>query len=286
MTDHLSQAILNALADGELSAEQLAGANRHLAVCPLCTSNALYQSLLKSATAKAGQRYAPPPGLQERLALAAAQEDRGLSGPGLDTQGLRTATVSASRSAWGFRSLGWATAAVLVVACLSWMGFERAMHRAELGAELASAEHAALITEVFDQHVATLAANAPPQVVSTDRHTVKPWFQGKIPFSFNLPQSLPNDTTLDGANLTYLDNQPVAQLLFSMGKHRVSVFFRQQSGPAKADELPAERSGFHVTGFTTNDLEVVAVSDVDPSRLTELVNAIRNAQTGDQQQAP
>ena len=74
MTDHLSSAILNALADGELSADQLAIANHHLAECPSCTSKALYQSLLKAATAKAGQRYSLPPSLQERIARQARQD--------------------------------------------------------------------------------------------------------------------------------------------------------------------------------------------------------------------
>jgi anti-sigma factor RsiW len=138
------------------------------------------------------------------------------------------------------------------------------------------------VTEVFDQHVATLANNMPLDVVSTDRHTVKPWFQGKIPFSFNLPQGLPNDTALDGANLTYLRNQPVAQLLYSIGKHRVSVFLRQRSGQAEVKESLTERSGFHVMAFGTNDLEAIAVSDTDPARLDELVSAIKHAQTGDQ----
>src|ERR1700739_4663673 len=74
MTDHLPVPILNALADGELSADQLAAANEHLSQCPSCTSDALYQSLLKSATAKAGQRYAPPANLQARLALQVREE--------------------------------------------------------------------------------------------------------------------------------------------------------------------------------------------------------------------
>jgi anti-sigma factor RsiW len=139
-----------------------------------------------------------------------------------------------------------------------------------------------LVTEVFDQHVANLAGNLPPQVVSSDRHTVKPWFQGKIPFSFNLPQGLPSDTTLDGANLTYLHNEPVAQLLYSIGKHRVSIFLRQKSGATETDELATERSGFHVMDFSTNDLEGVAISDVDPARLAGLVSAVRNAQMSDQ----
>jgi anti-sigma factor RsiW len=276
MIDHLSPGILNALADGELTADQLASANQHLADCPSCTSNALYQSLLKSATARAGHRYTPPSGLRERLALVASQEY-----PQIDAPRLRPVTVSTSRSTWGFGSLGWAAAALLFLAFVSWMLVQRTTQRAEL----ASVEHAALVTEVFDQHVATLAGNLSPQVVSTDRHTVKPWFQGKIPFSFNLPQDLPSDTTLEGANLAYLHNQPVAQLLYSIGKHHVSVFLRQKSSAVEANELTAERSGFHVMGSDTNYLEVVAVSDVDPVRLAELVSAIRRAQTGDQQQS-
>jgi len=272
MTDHLSHAILNALADGELSVDQQASANQHLAECPSCTSKALYQCLLKSATAKAGQRYAPPPHLQDRLVrLASEVNSESLA------SSFRVAPVSPLRS---FQSLGWVTAALLLIFAVSIIFVQRATQ----SAEVASAENAALVTEAFDQHVATLAGNMPLQVVSTDRHTVKPWFQGKIPFSFNLPQNLQSDTTLDGANLTYMRNQPVAQLLFSIGRHRVSVFLRQKSGVAQANELVAERSGFHVMGFSSNDLEAIAISDVDPVRLAELVNAIKYAQTADQTQ--
>jgi len=273
MTDHISPAILNALVDGELTADQLAGANQHLAGCPSCTSYALHQSLLKSAAAKAGRRYTPPLELRNRLANVASQENSRSQSPGL-----RPTPVSPSRSKWVFGSLGWATAAVLLLASVSWM----LVHRAGQRTELASAERATLVTEVFDQHVATLAGNMPPQVVSTDRHTVKPWFQGKIPFSFNLPQGLASDTTLEGANLTYLRNRPVAQLLYSIGKHRVSVFLGQKSGAAEPNESVAERSGFHVMDLSTNDLEVLAISDVDQARLSELVIAIMQAQTGDQ----
>jgi len=276
MTDHLSNAIVNALADGELSTDQLASTNQHLAECPACTSKALYQSLLKSATAKAGMRYAPPPQLQERLSSLASQTNSQLQKPNG-----RTVPISASQSTSRFGSLGWAAAAVLLLVSVTMIFVQRAVRRAET----ASAEHAALVTEVFDQHVATLADSQPLQVISTDRHTVKPWFQGKIPFSFNLPQSLPSDITLDGAKLTYLDNQPVAQLLYSVGKHRVSVFLRHESGKVQTNDSLAERSGFHVMGFRSNDLEAIAISDVEPVRLAELVNAINHAQTGDQNQS-
>ncbi len=260
MTDHLSPSTLNGLADGELSVEQLAAANEHLAACPACTSNALYQSLLKSATAKAGQRYTPPVHLQERLSRLASSQSEVPS--------------HRDQSQWQF-AWGWVIAAVLLLVSASSVLVQHTMRKGEL----ASAEHAALVTEVFDQHVATLAGGLPPQVVSTDRHTVKPWFQGKLPFSFNLPESLPRETALDGANLAYLNNQPVAQLLYSIGKHRVSVFLRERAGEVSTDEAPADHAGFHVVGFRTGDLEAVAVSDVDPARLIELVSAIKQAQT-------
>ncbi len=269
MTDHLSNAIMNALADGELTAEELTTANQHLAACPSCTSNALYQSLLKSNTAKAGLRYTPSSELQKRLTLAVFQEDSRFHAPPL-----HTVPVSTLGSKAGFGLLGWATAAVVLLGSVSWILVQRATQRTEL----ASAENAALITEVFDQHVATLADNSAPQVVSTDRHTVKPWFQGKIPFSFNLPGVLPTDMTLDGANLTYLRDQPVAQLLYSIGKHRASIFLREKSGTTKMTELAVERSGFHVMEFSTDDLEVVTISDADPIRLAELVSSFRSSQ--------
>jgi anti-sigma factor RsiW len=264
MSDHLSPAVLNALADGELSAEQLAATNEHLAQCAACTSNALFQSLLKSATTKAGQRYAPPAQLHDRLARLAKQE---------------TASSTSLESRPPARVLsiaGWAVAAALLLACGSIFVFERNAHQSALVAS----ESAALVTEACDQHVATLADNASPQVISTDRHTVKPWFQGKIPFSFNLPEDLPADTRLEGANLTYLHNQPAALLLYSIGKHRVSVFVRQHASADTSNATSAEHAGFHVSGFSTHDLDVVAISDVDPARLSSLVSAIEQVQNG------
>src|ERR1700749_4681818 len=81
MTEHISHANLNALADGELSNDQLAFVNDHLAGCPACTSAALVQTLLKSNVAKAGQRYAMPVGLEERLKRLATSDSTGRSRP-------------------------------------------------------------------------------------------------------------------------------------------------------------------------------------------------------------
>jgi anti-sigma factor RsiW len=267
VSDHLNPALLSVLADGELSPAQLAATNEHLAQCASCTSNALFQSLLKSATAKAGQRYAPPAQSQDRLARL-AKEQSSL----LELSTLR-------ESPHPLRALGiagWAAAAALLLACGSIIVFERDAHQAAI----ISSESAALVTEACDQHIATLAGNAPPQVISTDRHTVKPWFQGRIPFSFNLPENLPADTRLEGADLTYLHNQPAALLLYSIGKHRVSVFVLQRTSGDSNGAVSAEHAGFHVSSFSTHDLDVVAVSDIDPIRLSGLVTVIEQSQDG------
>jgi anti-sigma factor RsiW len=201
--------------------------------------------VLKREVAAVGRRYELPRGFERQMRRAA-------EGP------------SGRQVNW----LSWVAVAAMVAVCVglaiggtAWRG---------------KTNQAAFVSEVTDQHIATLAGTAPPEVISSDRHTVKPWFQGKLPFSFNLPASLPPDTTLDGANLTYLQGRPVAQLLFRIGRHRVSVFVEQSSG---APPVPrTERAGFNVSGFRTAELEMIAVSDVDEKRLGELVAMLRAAQ--------
>lgn len=260
MTEHLTQGVLNQFADGELSAEQVAGVNEHLAACRACTTNALSQMVLKSAVARAGRRYEMPDGLQEKLLQRVSDQ-----GPGGET----AQNVAAGRGrlrAFG----GWAAVAAMLLLGVGVLFFERG--------ERTRRDEAALVTEAFDEHVGALAANQPPEVVSSDRHTVKPWFQGKLPFSFNLPEGLPSDATLDGANLVYLHGQPVAQLLYSIGRHRVSVFVRERGGPG-AKVISTEHSGFHVASASTPGLELVAVSDVEAARLRGLVETIAKAQS-------
>jgi anti-sigma factor RsiW len=265
MNDHLSAPILSALADGELSADQLATANHHLSQCSSCTHDALYHSLLKSATAKAGQRYKPTPNLQARVALQIRQE---LSlQNSLDVDNERPIVRGSSY-------YGWAAAAALLLLSVGIALVQYGWSRSAT----ASAQYAALATEACDQHIATLAANSPPEVISSDRHTVKPWFQGKLPFSFNLPENLPSGTTLDGANLTYIHGRPTAQLLYSVGKHRASVYLQKRSDDRIANGLATDHSGFHVLDFRSRDIDGIAVSDVDSPRLSDLVIMIAHAQ--------
>jgi len=253
-TGHLDPDQLSAFVDGELSAGEAAEVRQHLADCHGCALRVLSATELKAATARAGQRFAVSP---ETLARLTAQ---------LRPQEPKKAARVFSFGSVPFRSFAWAALAagfVLAIALIGW----RQMHQANT-----------LSAELLDQHLATLSSGASPEVISTDRHTVKPWFQGKLPFSFNLPDTLPADTTLKGGNLTYLNGQPAALLLFTIHKHEVSVFLTQRSRSPVATVLPGVRSGFAIHSATTSELRIVAVSDVNPADLDRLLVSLVQAQ--------
>ena len=166
-----------------------------------------------------------------------------------------------------FGWIGWVALAASLVMAVSLIGWRQIRQANALSAEL------------LDQHLATLSSGASPEVISTDRHTVKPWFQGKLPFSFNLPEVLPADTSLKGADFTYLSGQPAALLLFTIHKHEVSVFLTQRSATAIATMPSHVRSGFNIYYASTHDLGIAAVSDVNPADLKLLLSALVQAQS-------
>lgn len=255
LTGHLDPDQLTAFVDGELSSSEAHGVQQHLTDCHACAVRALSATQLKAATTRAGQRFVAPPETLARLtAQLRSQEPK------------KTARIYRFRT-YSFRTTAWTALAASLVLAVSLIGWRQTRQANALSAEL------------LDQHLATLSSGASPEVLSTDRHTVKPWFQGKLPFSFNLPDALPADTTLKGANLAYLNGQPAALLLFTIHKHEVSVFLTQRSGTAFATTPSGIRSGFNIHYALTHDLRIVVVSDVNPADLQLLLSALVQAQS-------
>jgi len=136
------------------------------------------------------------------------------------------------------------------------------------------------LTEIADQHVTELASANPLDVVSTDRHSVKPWFAGKIPFSFNLPELQNSEFTLAGGRVTYFQHSPGAQLLFNLRKHQLSVFiFKQEPGGPFSDggTFTATRLAFHIESWNENGLRYYIVSDAPASDVHALGELLRKA---------
>jgi anti-sigma factor RsiW len=241
---------INAYVDGQLPADEERDAQQHLVACHSCALRVLSTTQLKAATARAGDCFAPTSEVVARLTARLRAEP----GP-----------VARIHS---FRPVAWGSLAAAVMLAVSLMGWNQFRHSNTLAAEL------------LDQHLAVLSVDAAPQVISSDRHTVKPWFQGRLPFSFNLPESeaLPPDTTLKGADLAYFDGQPAALLIFTIHKHQVTVLLSQQPSELALSEIPKARAGFTIHSTTTSHLHIIAVSDVNPTELDLLIAALARVQ--------
>jgi len=255
-TGHLNPDEVNAFIDGELLPEEQQGVQHHLSTCHSCTLRILSATRLKAATGRAGQRFAPPPEALARLTAQLHSEREQI-----EPIAKKKSAIFDSRHIAAWMAL--AAAILLTVSLFGW----RQVHQTN-----------ALAAELLDQHLATLSSGATPQVISTDRHTVKPWFQGRLPFSFNLPETLPPDTILKGADLTYFNGQPTALLLYTIHKHEVSIFLTQRSTSPTLIPLPSTRAGFNLRTATTSDLNIVAVSDVNPADLDFLMAALVSIQ--------
>ena len=248
---HLSHLEVSAFIDGELSANDTRDLQAHAAICHPCAMSLVSAMQLKAATIRASERFTAPPEALSRL-----------------TAQLRVETAKKPLVVYSFRPwAAWgalAASLVMVVLLLGW----RAIHQTNT-----------LQAELLDQHLAVLSSGSPPEVISNDRHTVKPWFQGKLPFSFNLPEAFPSGTVLKGGDLTFVNGQPAALLLFTVGKHQASVFLTQRPLNPQGLASSGAKSGFTIQYADAQELHITAVSDVNPSDLAHLVSALVNAQS-------
>ncbi len=235
MTHEMCAAKLDAYLDGELESAETLEVDRHLRECPACAAEGLRRVQWKRSLQSAGQRYTPDPGLRERVRKSIAPQS----------------VKAVSRPWWPAPA---AVAATLVVIA-SLMVVRVSSHRVRTNQ---------LLSELADLHVATLASSSPVDVVSSDRHTVKPWFAGKIPFSFDLPDLQGTQFELVGGRVSYLEQSPGAELVFRVRQHRVSVFIFQE----KALSLSFPRSAlldarsFHLETFEKGGLRYFVIGDV------------------------
>lgn len=125
--------------------------------------------------------------------------------------------------------------------------------------------------ELADLHTTILASANPVDVLSTDRHTVKPWFEGRLPFSFTIPEFGGTPFRLIGGRVAYVAQQPVAYLMIGKASHRLSLFVARGPLPSRGME------GFESLAWSEGGLTFVAVGDVPRADLEQLRRAFRQA---------
>ncbi len=240
------QSQLDAYLDGELPTEPMRALDAHLRTCPACTADALARVHLKRAIKTAGTRFTTSMEFRDQIQKK----------------------VAAKRPRpWSF---GWAVAAALVIVMMAG-SLVTYLEKQNL-----RQQH--LYSELADLHVSTLASTNPVDIVSSDRHTVKPWFQGKIPFTFNLPELQNTDFTLLGGRVTYLGQAPGAELIYQIRKHQISVFLFPEDlvGFGTRSNITKERS-FNVETWTQDGLRYVVFGDAAPEDLRNLATLLKAA---------
>lgn len=237
-------------ADNELSEQDLRALDQHLASCSDCTAAVLGRVQMKRAIHAAGQRFTPTPEFRRKLQEQISQRQR--------------------RPRFGTSFATWAMA--LATAIVLFAVIMTANYVAAAGARKR------LFSEVADLHVASLASSSPVDVVSTDRHTVKPWFQGKIPFSFDLPELRNTDFTLIGGRMAYLNQAPGAQLIYDIRKHHISVFIFPETAfgtaSARLSSVPKDVP-FNVETWSQRNLRYFVIGDSNPTDLNQLAKLFK-----------
>ena len=135
-------------------------------------------------------------------------------------------------------------------------------------------------SEVADLHVATLASSSPVDVISTDRHTVKPWFQGKIPFAFDLPELQNSEFSLLGGRMAYLDQTPGAHLIYDVRKHHISVFVFQERylrlpGGLKENSFAPKNVSFNMETWSQGGLRYFVIGDASAADIDSLAKLFK-----------
>jgi anti-sigma factor RsiW len=230
---------LDPYVDRELAADSAAAVRDHLSTCASCRRRVAEREALGRMVRSVPYREAP-----DRLRAHVTQR--------------------AQRTRAGRRLLTWAAAAALVVS----VGGSISMLRS------VGTRGDTTVGNVVDAHVRSLMADHLFDVRSTDQHTVKPWFLGKLDFSPPVVDLAAVGFPLVGGRLDYVSGQPVAALVYQRQKHTINVFVSPASEAAGG---MTERSvrGFHVRHWVRDGMSFWVVSDLNATELSEFARALQ-----------
>jgi len=230
---------LDAYIDGELEGGAAAAVRDHLSGCAACDRQFAERQAL-GRLVRMAPYYSAPDRLREQV-LEKSGRSRSLQ-----------------------HMAAWAAAAVLVISVGGGLMLLRSSSR----------RSDVIVEQVVDGHVRSLMANHLFDVESTDQHTVKPWFLGKIDFAPPVVDLASRGFPLVGGRLDYLAGQPAAALVYRRQKHTINVFISPDRDESAAPSARSVR-GFHVHRWSRDGMTFWAVSDLNDVELTQFVDALR-----------
>ena len=240
--------------DGELDLADDLEVQRHIEECPRCAREYAALRAMRTRLKDEAFRFEAPAALREKIrrALPAATASRSNG-------------YQARREAWVQRTVRFAVP-MAIGAMLALIIAPRTITPA-LNQQLAN--------EVVASHVRSLMATHLMDVASTDQHTVKPWFNGKLDFSPPVTDFAKDGFPLVGGRLDYIEGRPVAALVYQHGKHVINVFMWPTAGTATSAERIETEHGYNVEQLIVAGMNCWVVSDLNSQELDKFTELIR-----------
>ncbi len=249
MNCHNIQKLLDGYADTELDLVNHLAVEEHLRGCPACERVNSNQMSLKSAMTDESLYFQAPTSLRMNIQKAVREADR------------ESAPVGWS---WLWRLVPIMTVAAAVVILAVFL-LRPGMTNDDL-----------LAKEVVSGHVRSMMANHLTDVLSTDQHTVKPWFDGKLDFSPPVIDLAAAGFPLTGGRMDYIGSRPVAALVYQRRQHVINLFVFPSGGDPDIANQMSERQGYNVIHWNKSGMSFWAVSDVNLIDLQQFAQGIQN----------
>jgi len=238
--------LLNAYVDGELDSAGSLSVESHIRSCASCLEEVERLHALASAIQNGGLRFKAPARLKRSVNAS-----------------IRAAKPRRPLFDWRWAS---AFASLVVIVLLGWVTATKWTR---------SSAEALLVNEIVASHVRSMMANHLSDVASSDSHTVKPWFSGKLDYSPPTTDLTAQGFRLIGGRLDYLENRPVAALVYQRSQHFINLFVWPANDAAIPQQDQLARQGYNLIHWTKAGMTYWLVSELNLKELNECAQLLK-----------
>jgi anti-sigma factor RsiW len=246
MTCDEAEILLHALIDGELDAGHAREVEDHIAGCPRCAAALQTYRDMSKAVAGANLHYTAPPELRRRIEAALPQ-----------------ARAPSRRGVLRGFAMGSAISAIAASGLFAVI--------------LRNDDEARIQSEVVSAHLRSLQAGHLTDVLSTDQHTVKPWFNGRLDVAPPVVDLTAQGFTLIGGRLDYVDTRPIGAIVYRRRSHVINLFVAQTASTERRAAKIEALQGFNIRHWSERGLNYWAVSDLAADELAEFGEKFESA---------